>query len=113
MSYTLIAGGYRDTLATLRFTPPSTLEVLSESPAPASPSWVEVRGDKVYTVSEVDVDGEAVLGELKDGKTGVKVLKKEVSGGAPCHIAFDEQDVLVSNVRAYRNASDGSTCPAR
>jgi hypothetical protein len=125
-SYTLLAGGYRNTLATLRFTPPptaasretpgaatasGTLALISESPVPPNPSWLEVKNENVYTVSEVE-GGTAVLAELvreEGAVVGVNVRQEVVVGDAPCHVAFEGDVVVVSNVsRVWAWSGSGS-----
>jgi len=106
MAYTLLAGGYRQTITTLTFDPTNkskSIEVVAESPTPANPSWLEVAGDKVYAVSETDEDGKAVLLDLtkKDGDVKLEVKREEVTGDAPCHILVDLPRVFFANVRIF------------
>jgi 6-phosphogluconolactonase (cycloisomerase 2 family) len=112
MTYTLLAGGYRDSIAILTFTPPSTaggagkLTLVTEAPSPPSPSWVESAGERVYAVSETDTGGDLAVFDLvrsANGEVmGIKVAHKDEAGVAPCHILRDGERLVVSNVSAVR-----------
>lgn len=92
-SYALLAGGYRASIARLSFTPSSSggegeFKLVSESPTPPNPSWVEafpstgVSISRAYSISE---DDEGLAFSLKVTDEGVEVTSKQKTHGGPCH----------------------------
>lgn len=106
--YPLLAGGYRPSIARLAFTPPTAstdakLALVSESPVPNNPSWVEgfpphgakgVQGkvgegpgadavsiSRAYSLSE---DGGLAV-SLKVKGDGLEVTSTQKTYGGPCH----------------------------
>lgn len=91
MSYNLLAGGYRDTYASLTFEPTSAkLKIGKISPGPKNGSWIEPAATKstgvssvLYSLSEDPKTGAAVSLELKG--EDIKVTSERSTGGAPAH----------------------------
>lgn len=95
MSYKLLVGGYRPSIAVLAFDPSSRhLEIESDSPAPENPSWITTSKSDIYSISEAE--GGSVL-KLNLGD-GVTVTKDAKTNGAPCHVMVSGDRVVVSNV---------------
>lgn len=88
MVYHLLAGGYRETFASLTFDPfTAKLKVISESKSPKNASWVErsVKQPTVaYTLSE-DEDGQAASLEIDKESGDVKITRQRATNGGPAH----------------------------
>ncbi|KAK1926862.1 Lactonase, 7-bladed beta-propeller-domain-containing protein [Papiliotrema laurentii] len=111
MTYRLLLGGYRSTIALITFeASPSKIKLVSESPAPKNASWIQPavshasKGDKgaqiLYSLSEEE-KGFAFGIELKDDK--VEVTQQRETNGGPAHGKFglhqlkDGSGVVVAN----------------
>ncbi|KAL1406852.1 hypothetical protein Q8F55_006261 [Vanrija albida] len=98
MSYTLLAGGYRSSIATLAFDPAArTLTTTSDAHTPINPSWVERSASGFYAVSEDEKNGTVFSGVL--GDKGVEVTSERKTHGGPCHVHVtkDGSGVVVAN----------------
>jgi hypothetical protein len=84
-TYSLLAGGYRDSLVLFTFEPStSKIHVSSENPAPPNASWVEKSHKDpsiFYSLSEDEKAGKAVSLRVKDGKVDV-TSERYTNGGA-------------------------------
>lgn len=92
MMYNLVLGGYRDTIPLVSFDPSTAkIKVVSETPAPEAPSWVEAavkpaKGDDlrvIYCVSENEKEGEVCSVTLRADK--MEITSRRKTRGAPCH----------------------------
>lgn len=80
MPYTLLAGGYRSAIARLSFDG-NNLTLLSDSPTPKNPSWVEgFSSDRAFAISESEG-----LALSLDVRGEVKVTSQVETHGNPAH----------------------------
>jgi hypothetical protein len=104
MTYRLLLGGYRSTIALITFeASPSKIKLVSESPAPKNASWIQPavshasKGDKgaqiLYSLSEEE-KGFAFGIELKDDK--VEVTQQRETNGGPAHGKFGRTDAWLA-----------------
>ena len=84
MPYTLLAGGYRESIALLTFDPATAkLKVESESPVPSNPSWIEkslTHSGVFYSLSEDEEEPLATSLKLVDDKLVVTHQRKAGAG---------------------------------
>ncbi|KAL7422133.1 hypothetical protein Q5752_002776 [Cryptotrichosporon argae] len=125
MTYHLVAGGYRKSIALLSFEPSTAkIKVVSESPTPENPSWVELAGGKsqayaptepvsvyslkrelyrpggspktLFSLSEAE-NGAALSLELKDEKLTVTGERATSGGPAHIHALKDGSGIIAAN----------------
>ncbi|EIW69401.1 hypothetical protein TREMEDRAFT_30617 [Tremella mesenterica DSM 1558] len=98
--YTLVAGGYRSSIALLQFEPSTAkLKLVSESETPENPSWVEkskVKSGVLYSLSEND-DGLALSLALRDDKIIVTGQRKTYGGATHVHCMKDGSGIVIAN----------------
>jgi len=90
MTYNLLIGGYRKTIANLQFDPSTAkLKKVSESPAPKAASWLEpstVLKNVVYSLNEDDSKPK-VISLTIDGDD-VKIVSERGTNIGPAHGSF-------------------------
>lgn len=99
MPYSLLCGGYRDSVAVLAFDG-TTLSAVKESRTPPNPSWIEPSSppsDVFFSLSEQE-GGSAVSLKLEEDKS-LTVTATVPTHGAPCHVHAlqDGSGVIVAN----------------
>ncbi|WOO84426.1 putative 6-phosphogluconolactonase [Vanrija pseudolonga] len=100
MPYTLLAGGYRSSIAALAFDPAAgTLTKVSDAHTPINPSWLEHAPAKntFYAVSEDETNGTVFSAVVNDD--GVQVTSERKTHGGPCHVHVnkDGSGIVVAN----------------
>ncbi len=113
MPYTLLAGGYRSSIARLEFDG-TTLAKVSDGPTPKDPSWVEgLDAERAFAISE----SEGLVLSL-DVRAEVKVTSRAATHGNPAHGEYehglgglDREAGLWAGVRGA-GRSEASTYPS-
>lgn len=108
--YCLAAGGYRDTIALLSFSPPTGagtaghIKTIAESPTPRNTSWIERSVDKPNTLYSISEDPRGKVFSLKLVAEGEQVEMQVTAvrdiNGAPAHLHClkDGSGIAVVNV---------------